>query len=216
MMDRLFGKPQKSIKEQTRENRRQINGNVRGLDREVDNLKRQEKLVQADIKKALKKGDEKTAKILAKQIVQMRKQQERLSSTKGNMQALSHKQTAMSATATVTQAMGTSANIMGKMNAQMDMQKMTSTMREFQKQNEMASMKEDMIDDVIDGMFDDDLDDEVDDAVGQILDDIGIDLGNKLDNISTGRSKLATKGRSEQIDDDDAALEEMLAKLKNS
>lgn len=212
MMDKLFGK-QKTVKEISRENKRDITRNVRGLDKEVEGLKRQEKLVQADIKKALKKGDEKTAKILAKQIVQIRKQQERLNVTKGNMTALSHKQTSLGAQQAMTQAMGTSANVMGKMNAQMDMQKMTETMKNFQKQSELASMKEEMVDDVIDGMFDDDLEDEVDDAVDQILDDIGIDLGGKLDNISTGRTKLGS--RSKVAEEEDAALEEMLAKLKS-
>jgi len=192
---------------------------TRDMDREIVNLQRQEKLIQADIKKALKRNDERTARTLAKQIVQIRKQQERMMATKGNMTALGHKQSTMGANQAMVGAIGKSANIMGKMNAQMDMKQMSSTMAEFQKQNQMASMSEEMMDDVIDGMFDDDdMESETDQAMNEILDSIGIDLGNQLGGIQTSQNKLSSSSMQSRMkaleNDDDQELESMLAKLR--
>ena len=217
-MDKIFGK-QKTVKEHVRENKRELTRSTRDMDREILNLQRQEKLIQADIKKALKRNDERTARTLAKQIVQIRKQQERMMATKGNMTALGHKQSTMGANQAMVGAIGKSANIMGKMNAQMDMKQMSSTMAEFQKQNQMASMSEEMMDDVIDGMFDDDdMESETDQAMNEILDSIGIDLGNQLGGIQTSQNKLSSSSMQSRMkaleNDDDQELESMLAKLR--
>lgn len=217
-MDKIFGK-QKTVKEHVRENKRELTRSTRDMDREILNLQRQEKLIQADIKKALKRNDERTARTLAKQIVQIRKQQERMMATKGNMTALGHKQSTMGANQAMMGAIGKSANIMGKMNAQMDMKQMSSTMAEFQKQNQMASMSEEMMDDVIDGMFDDDdMESETDQAMNEILDSIGIDLGNQLGGIQTSQNKLSSSSMQSRMkaleNDDDQELESMLAKLR--
>lgn len=208
-MDKLFGQ-KKSTRELIRENKRELNKSSRDIDKEIANLKKQEQLVQADIKRAMKKGDEKAARILAKQIVQMRKQQERLTMTKGNISAVNYKQSTVGATQALSSAINTSNKVMGKMNAQMDISKMGQTIQQFQKQNELVSMNEEMIDDAIDGMFGDDMEDEADQAMDEILDSIGIDLGNKLGGVRTGKNDL----KHTEAEKDEEELEAMLARLK--
>jgi division protein CdvB (Snf7/Vps24/ESCRT-III family) len=174
-MDLFFGKKEKPMRQVIRENKRDLDKEGRGMDRERQNLQMQEKKIQAEIKQAIKRGDEGTARLLAKQIVGIRKQEQRLLGMKGNMQAMGHKQTAMGATVTMTNAMKTSANVMGKMNKQLDNAEVMKVMQEFSKQNEMMGMKEEMMDDTIDSIFDDDAD-EADEAVDQIYDELGLVL----------------------------------------
>src|SRR5688572_7301731 len=132
-MDKLFGKEKPTMKQTIRENKRDLEREGRGMDRERQNLQMQEKKVQAEIKQALKRGDETTARMLAKQVVNIRKQEQRLMGMKGHTQSMSHKQTAMGATVTMTNAMKTSANVMGKMNKQMDNAEVMKIMSEFSK-----------------------------------------------------------------------------------
>ena len=222
-MDKIFGKP-KTVKEQVRENKRELGRSTRDIDREIANLQRQEKLVQIDVKKALKRNDERTARTLAKQIVQIRKQQERLMATKGNMTALGHKQTSIGANQAMMSAVGTSTKVMSQMNAQMDAKKMSQTMAEFQKQNAMASMSEQMVDDMIDDMFgdEDEMEGETEQAMSEILDSIGIDLGDRLGTIETSSSRMPQQQQNVSMkdklnaleNDNDDELEAMLAKLR--
>ncbi len=211
-MNKLFGKPEQPTMRQTiRDNKRELDKEGRGMDRERQNLQMQEKKIQADIKQALKRGDEQTARMLAKQIVGLRKQQTRLMGMKGNMQSLGHKQTAMGATVTMTNAMKTSANVMGKMNKQMDAQEVMKVMGEFSKQNEMMGMKEEMMDDTIDSIFDDDAD-EADEAVDQIYDELGLQFGNEMSSVG-GKSKLPSAKQRNMEAEDDEDTDDLLRRL---
>ena len=75
-MDKLFGRP-KTMKEQVRENERALRKTERELARDRNALERQEKQLEMDIKAAAKRGDKQTATILAKQLVNLRKQKTR-------------------------------------------------------------------------------------------------------------------------------------------
>ncbi|KAL0476625.1 charged multivesicular body protein [Acrasis kona] len=201
---------QPTMRQTIRQNKRDLDKEGRNMDRERQTLQMQEKQIQAEIKQALKKGDQTTAKMLAKQIVNIRKQEQRLLGMKGTMQSMGHKQSAMGATHAMTSAMKNSANVMAKVNQQMDNQEIMKITQEFSKQNEMMGMKEEMVDDAIDGIFEDD-EDEVDDAVEQIYDELGLELGGNLGGIKTG-SKLPA-GRRAQVEEDDDEADDLLRRL---
>ena len=60
------------------ENKREVRKNKRELEREKASLAREEKKVIAEIKKAAKKGDKRTAKSLAKDLLRVRSMQVRV------------------------------------------------------------------------------------------------------------------------------------------
>lgn len=91
-MDEIFGK-KKTTKEIQREEKRSIEKEVRNLEKEKQNLVRQEKDLLEQTKIAAKKGDTYSAKLLAKNIVQNRQQQEKLLKMSGQMSALKYKST---------------------------------------------------------------------------------------------------------------------------
>lgn len=61
--------------------------------REREHLKRQEQQIQAEIKAALKRGDEVTARILAKQVIANRNQQQKLLKMSGTMTGMQYRTT---------------------------------------------------------------------------------------------------------------------------
>eukprot|EP00116_Pleurobrachia_bachei_P017099 sb/3477361/ len=89
----MFGK--KDPKKQIRAQQRELTHAQRDIDRDQRALQRQEIQIQNDIKKAAKAGDRQTATILAKQLVNIRKQKARMMGMKGQIGAVKNKTTVM-------------------------------------------------------------------------------------------------------------------------
>jgi division protein CdvB (Snf7/Vps24/ESCRT-III family) len=199
-MDKIFGK-KPTLKEQVRENERTVNKQARELDRERLALQRQEKQITAEIKKAAKEGNEQAARILAKSLIRNRQQQTQMLTTSVQMKGVNTAMKSQVATAKMAEAMGTSANIMGKMNAQINPAQVQQIMANFERQNEMMAMKDEMISDTLDSaMGVDGEDEEVDQAMGEVLDSLGIELGGKLSGVNAGRGKMSRQQAAEEED----------------
>jgi charged multivesicular body protein 2B len=211
-MDKLFGK-KPTLKEQVRENERTVNRQARDLDRERLSLQRQEKQIEAEIKKAAKAGNEQAARILAKSLIRNRQQQTQMLTTSVQMKGVNSGMKSQVATAKMAEAMGTSAKIMGKMNEQIRPQDVQRTMAEFERQNEMMNMKDEMISDTLDSALGaEGEDDEVEEQMGAVLDELGIELGNKLSGVNAGRAKMR-QGAAAQEEDDLGDLNARMAAL---
>lgn len=70
---RLFGK-KPTPREVARDSKRDVQRNVRDVDREIATLRREETKLVGEIKKAAKAGNEAGTRILAKQLVRLRGQ----------------------------------------------------------------------------------------------------------------------------------------------
>jgi charged multivesicular body protein 2B len=211
-MDKLFGK-KPTLKEQVRENERTVNRQARDLDRERLSLQRQEKQIEAEIKKAAKAGNEQAARILAKSLIRNRQQQTQMLTTSVQMKGVNSAMKSQVATAKMAEAMGTSAKIMGKMNEQIRPQDVQRTMAEFERQSEMMNMKDEMISDTLDSALGaEGEDDEVEEQMGAVLDELGIELGNKLSGVNAGRAKMR-QGAAAQEEDDLGDLNARMAAL---
>ncbi len=80
-----FGKPEKTPREQAKEAKRGITQSQRELEREKMALERQEVQLIADIKRAAKDGNNAGTKILAKQLIQLRQQKDKMMLMKSNL-----------------------------------------------------------------------------------------------------------------------------------
>mmetsp|Transcript_37331 Transcript_37331/g.98759 ORF Transcript_37331/g.98759 Transcript_37331/m.98759 type:complete len:133 (+) Transcript_37331:571-969(+) len=71
--------------------------------------------------------------------------------------------------------------IMGKMNAKMNLPQIQKIMAEFEQQNEVMGMKEEMMEDAMDEAFADDEDEDEEDAVlGSIMAELGVEVDNAM------------------------------------
>ncbi|TYZ61301.1 hypothetical protein PybrP1_010525 [[Pythium] brassicae (nom. inval.)] len=175
-MGNALGK-KKTLKEQLRENKREINRAIRELDRERANLQMQEKKLIIEIKKMAKEGQIASVKIMAKDLVRTRQHVTKFYTMRSQLQAVSLRlETAKSAEAMTSALQGTT-HAMKSMAKTMNLPRLNQIMMEYTKESEKMEMTQEMIGETIDDVMDADQDEEEEDRiVGQVLDEIGIDL----------------------------------------
>ena len=174
-----------------REQQRLVQRSIREIDRERMSLQQNEKKTIIEIKKLAKQGQVPAAKILAKDLVRTRAYITKMYTMRAQLQTVSMQLTTMKTTAAMNQAMAGATKAMMRMNAKMNLPAMQKITMEFQKQNEIMGMKEEMMNDVMEDMTEDDEDEESEDIINQTLEEIGVDLGASLADVPA--TKVATK-----------------------
>lgn len=136
---------------------------------------------ELEIKKLAKEGNNEGCRILAKQLVQLRKQKTRTYAAKSKLQGVSVQTKAMGANVKLADAMAVAGKSMGQMNQLMNPAQIGATMQEFSKQGMKMDMTEEMMNDAFDDILaDSDEETESNDIVTQVLDEIGIEMSGKV------------------------------------
>jgi len=165
----------KTVKEQVKDTKREVSKAQRDLDRDKRELEREEQKLISQIKAAAKKGDNGQAKILAKQLVQVRGSISKLSNMNSQMNGLKTQATMMGATSTMAKSMTTTTKAMSKMTQQMDPAHIQKMAVQMQTEMEKANITEEMMDETLSGVFDDaGADAEADAITQQVLDELGV------------------------------------------
>lgn len=179
-MSFLFGK-KKTPKEILREHQRNLNRSIREIDRERTALQNQEKKITVEIKKLAKQGQMSSVRILAKDLVRTRQNVTKFYKMRAELQAVSLRIQTMKSQNEMTTALRGVTRVMGQMNRQMNIPQMQRIMMEFEKQNEMMGMKEEMMSDAMDDAFEEEgEEEEQEQVIAAVLDEIGIDLDGEL------------------------------------
>lgn len=163
-----------------KETKRDLTRTQRQLGRDSAGLDREEKQLIAKIKEAEKRGNIGEMKILAKQVVSIRKEKEKLSGMTAKLGQVKNQASMMKANHAMGQAMATTAKTMKQMNKASGMDKMQDTMMEYQRQMAAMGVNEEMMDDMLSSEFDEEADAEADDIVRKTLDELGIDSTKAL------------------------------------
>lgn len=205
-MEFLFGR-RKTPAEMLKEHQRALKKSMRELDREKTALERQEKKLMSDLKKTAKEGHMESVKIMAKDLVRTRKHKQKMMMMHTQIQAVSLKIQTLKSVDSMANAMKGVTKAMGRMNKTMNIPALQRIMAEFEKQNEVMDMKQEMMDDAIDDVIGDaDEDEETELEVTKVMDELGLSVSSEL--VSAGDSELASK-ESETTD-----LEARFASLK--
>lgn len=218
-MDFLFGK-QPTLKESQRENDRNLRKVDRDIERERNQLDREEKKLELEIKNAAKKGDKAGATILAKQLIQIRKQKTRTYTAQGKVRGIGVQNKTMGSTIKMAEAMKNTADTMKNMNAIMKPEQIAATAREFQQGISRMNMTDEMIDEAFDDMLEgSDDEQESNKIIDQVLDEIGIEISGKMANTPGAVSgKVGTTSKTSTTSNvpTDADIEAQLARLLGS
>lgn len=193
------------------------NAELRRAQRDVDRTKRdlekQEKVLEAEIKKAAKAGNKSVCTVYAKQLVQLRKQKERIATAGSHITGVSSQTKVMQANQKLASAVASTAKTMSTVNRQMDPAQVAKSMQEFEKENTKMEMKEEMMDDALASALDHSEDEAEEDAVvNQVLDEIGIEITGKLAAAPSAAKDSLNPSKDKKLTDSD--LEAQLAKLK--
>merc|ERR1712228_1126166 len=176
---------------------------------------REEKKLEMEIKKAAKQGNKQAATVLAKQLINVRKQKTRTYAATSRVQAAGSAAKAMGANVKLAESMAATTKTMGSMNKMMNPQQMAKTMQEFDMANTKMGMTEEMMNDTLDDILADSDDEAEQDAVvNQVLDEIGIEISGKMINApSAGKDTIGAGPISKKNKEADEEIEKMLAQL---
>lgn len=204
----------KSVDDIIKEQSKELRGTQRQITRERTALERQEKQLEAEIKKMAKSGNREACKILAKQLVQLRKQKNRTYAVSSKVTSMNTQTKVMHSQMKMAGAMSTSAKTMQAVNKRMDPQKTLKTMQDFQRENMKMGMTEDMINDTLDEIFDDSGDEEESQGiVDQVLDEIGIEISGKMARTPAAGKSVPSAASSSKATISDDEIERQLRAL---
>ncbi|XGW22184.1 hypothetical protein V3C99_004847 [Haemonchus contortus] len=204
-----FNKP--DPKDQMREN----NKNIRRANRELESdrraLERREKELENEIKKLAKQGQKDACAVLAKQLVQLRKQKTKSIGMSSKLTGIGAQNNQIYSMNKMSQVMGQTVGTMKTMEKLMPMERVAKNMKEFQMAQERLGLSEEMMSDALDSILDEPGDEEEQNAiVNQVLDEIGIECQSKLAAVPKVPSSVGTA--STPMSDKD--IENMLAQLR--
>ncbi len=209
--------PREKAKAAQKETKLTVRSNQRQMDRDIRDLDRQERLLLQQIKARAKTAGvdpQKDAglRAQARELVQLRKHREKMYETKAHLSSVGMQASAMSAQVSMVTAMGNVSGALSAANEVMDAKKLGMTMAEFARQNETAQMKEEMMNDALAAAFDDDeLEEEADDVTTQVLAELGVEMDKKMVGLNAP-SKIG--GATTTIAEEEEALMDALPDLR--
>jgi division protein CdvB (Snf7/Vps24/ESCRT-III family) len=181
-------------------------------------LDRTEKQLVLELKqraKAVSSPNDSSLKTLAKNLVQVRQQRDKMISAKAQLGAMGMHATVMASQIGATAAIASVTDSMKTANKVMDIKATTKIMTDFQRQQESLAVKGEMMDDALAAAFDgDEIEEEADQVTNQVLAELGIELDSQLVGLSVPSKLPAAKANGELNAAEQDALDELLPDLK--
>lgn len=186
------------------------------MDREIRELERQEQQIKQELKQRAKKVNshsDATLKVLAKQLVQVRQQRDKLFTARSQVGAMGMHATTMASQVAAVSALGSVTDTLKVANSQMNMKETMKVMTQFQQENEKISAKEEMMDDVLADAFDtEEVEEEAEALTNQVLAELGVEMDAQMVGLSAPSSKPA--GEEALTQEEQNALDDALPDLK--
>ncbi|PFH52771.1 hypothetical protein AMATHDRAFT_56204 [Amanita thiersii Skay4041] len=146
---------------------------LRSESRQLDREMRQLDIVTAKARQSVKqlatKGDVKSARILAKEVVRSNKQKDRLSVSKARLGSINTQLTQQLAMTKITGSLQKSTEIMKLSNALIKLPQISRTMREMSMEMTKAGIMGEMLEDTLELDDDEELEEEADVEVDKVL-----------------------------------------------
>lgn len=213
--------PREAAKAAQKETKSTVRSNQRQIDRDIRDLTKQEQLLLAEIKARAKAPGvnpqtDKGLKSQARQLVQIRKQKEKLYETKATLNSIGMQATAMATQVSAATAVGSVTSALSSANAAMDAKTLGMTMAEFQRQTETAKLKEEMMNDALADAFEDsDVEEEADNVTSQVLAELGVEMDQGMVGLDAPSQGLSVKEEeSKMTSEAEEALMGVLPDLK--
>ncbi|KZT20352.1 vacuolar sorting protein VPS24 [Neolentinus lepideus HHB14362 ss-1] len=146
-----------------------LRAEIRLLDREMRQLDIATNKARQTVKQLATKGDTKSARILAKEVVRSNHQKDRLSVSKARLGSIGHQLQQQLAMAKVTGSLQKSTEIMKLSNSLIKLPQISQTMRHMSMEMTKAGIMEEMLEDTLEMEEDEELEVEADAEVDKVL-----------------------------------------------
>ncbi|KAG0293673.1 Vacuolar protein-sorting-associated protein 24 [Linnemannia gamsii] len=166
-VQRFFGK--KTPEEMVRKWRQEINAQQRALDRQKRGIEEEEMKAKKMVKQMAKKGDIRTCKILAKELVRSRRQKDRIVTSKAQLNSISMQLQHQLSTLKIAGTLQKSSEVMGMVNNLVKLPQISAQMQEMSKEMMKAGIIDEMLQDTMESMDDDEIEEEAEEEVNKVL-----------------------------------------------
>ncbi|XP_035273448.1 charged multivesicular body protein 3-like [Anguilla rostrata] len=216
----LFGKHEKPPKELVSEWSVKIRKEMRGIDRQIRDIQREEEKVKRSIKDAAKKGQRDVCVILAKEIIQSKKAISKMYATKAHMNSVMMNMKNQLSVLRVAGAMQKSTEVMKAMQNLVKIPEIQATMRELSQEMSKAGIIEEMMEDTFESMEDEDMEEAAEAEVDKILYEITAGALGKAGKVTDALPEPEPAGaaagpESEEEEEDMEGMQSRLAALRN-
>ncbi|KAG0204996.1 Vacuolar protein-sorting-associated protein 24 [Mortierella sp. GBA30] len=205
-VQRFFGK--KTPEEMVRKWRQEINAQQRALDRQKRGIENEELKVKRTIKQVAKKGDIKTCKMLAKELVRSRRQKDRIVTSKAQLNSISMQLQHQLSTLKIAGTLQKSSEVMSLVNNLVKLPEISAQMQEMSKEMMKAGIIDEMLQDTMEAMDDDEIEEEAEEEVNKVLFQITDGL---LGEAPLAAGTLPTEAEEEE---EEPALDDMQRRLE--
>lgn len=195
--------------------------NKRELERSLNQLQPLKKKTEGLIKKSAKAGDAKTAKIYARELININNQYKKLHISKTRLESINMSINEQWQMRKMTQSIQASTGIMRDVNSVLNLGVLTGTMQELLKELMKAGIINEMMDDMVDLDVNEELEDESQEEVNKIISSLTEDKFSKIDTeVPTDNlpqeeePTLVSPVNAEEEEEDTLAIEEMRQRLK--
>lgn len=205
----------KKPEEVVREWDKTLNREQRKIDREIQQSKREVTKLENECKVLAKKNQLPAAKVVAKQVIQGRKCQDRMHATKANINSVQLNMKQQMAMAKVGGALQKSTEVMKSMQRLVRVPEIMMTMRDLQKEMTKSGIIGETMDELLEDALDDgeDMEEDTDEEINKVLSEL---ITGKLTKVATGSLPVEPAASVEQeSDEDDDKLQERLAGLRS-
>lgn len=186
-----------------------LRSEMRGMDRQVTDIQREQKKTEKAIRDCMKRNDVASAKILARELVRARRTVGRLHQNKAQMNSVSlhlRENLAMHRAAGHLQKSG---EVMKLMNNLIKLPEIGKTMQDMAKEMMKAGVMEEMVNDVMEGVMDtEDMEEETELQVDQVLSELAVETTVSLP--AAGRTRPAAV----EVQQEEAEEEDEMASLQ--
>lgn len=155
--------------------------NKRELERSITQLQPLKKKTEALVKKAAKNGDYKSAKIYARELININNQYKKLHLSKTRLESITMSINEQWQMNKLTQSMQMSTGVMKAVNQMVNLGVMTSTFLELSKELMKAGIINEMMDDMVDLDMDDELESESQEEVNKIIESLTADKFSSIE-----------------------------------
>ncbi|WFC96881.1 ESCRT-III subunit protein did4 [Malassezia brasiliensis] len=187
LLEALFGRSQTPA-ERLRAHLRSIQRARRELDRERVKLEGQEKTLMADIKKNAKQGQMAACKVMARDLVRVRRNIHKFYQMSTQLQAVGLRMQTLRSTQQMSEAMRGASKALGSMNRSMNIMAVQRILQEFERETSTMDMKDEMMNDTMEDALGGEEDamgegigeaEESDTILRQVLDEIGVSVNQQ-------------------------------------
>lgn len=197
----LFGSKGADPRAQAKYVDRGLRRNGREIDRELRKMQQLERQTMAEVKKLAAARQTGPAKMMAKNIVQLRKQKEKMYQGKAQLSGVAMANKSAMASQAVMKGMAVATQAMAQQSATMNPQQMMQMAQDFERESAKMEIQQEMLDDAMESALGGSDDEEEADEVTQaIFDELNIEMFSKAGAVPTVPVAVPAAG---EIDVDD-------------